>query len=355
MFLSGCASTTSKPGVIQAYTMPKVTTELDPEANLAGYASFNLCPVAHLVEKTTMSPIVEKQLLFVTRNYLERLGYKNVDSVDRADFYVGLVYANEFGSIYEPPSIRTIPWYIPGQTQTTNVNLYGSTGYYWGTATTQTPGQYVPLTYSTPGQYINYYMPCIHIILVDKKSNKIAWQATGLFATPESDVRKSGQYLIGELLIGHGERRLPVCTEWGKRADVNDGSFGVDFDVLTTNGNDFYPVVSRLWIDSPAHKQGLRLYDTLSHINGTSTLNTLVSEIRRMLDQHRGERTSMAVKRGKKSVEILLVAESEEVARTTWRKYKTTNERAKIVIMTVDDILSRYEVANREEYLSLIP
>lgn len=355
IFFAGCASQKLKPGVIEAYTMPEITTEMDPAADLSIYKNFAVCPVAESLKEITINPIVEKQLLFIARNCLESLAYNYVDDIEQADFYVGVVFANDYGSVYEPPSVRTIPWYVPGETQTTYINLYGSTGYHWGTATTETPGHYIPLTYTTSGKYVYYYLPYIQILIVDKTSREIVWRGTGALATPESDIRRSAQFLIGELLVGKSEKRFPICTTWREIKDVNDGTFGVGFQMLTLNGNDFYPVVSRVWYDSPAHRQELKVYDILTHINGQSTLNWPRSKVRQTFDKNEGDDLRLTINRGNKTIEISLMAVNEGIAQASWRRFKTEDKKANIVTRTIKDIQLQVGDVNEQDYLALIP
>lgn len=341
IFLAGCASEELKPGVIQVYTMPMISTEKDPDADFSKYKNFAIWPVAELLKEVTISPIIEKQLLFMARNYLESTGYNYVDDIQKSDFYVGLVFANEQGSVYEPPSVRTIPWYVPGETQTTNIDLYGSTGYHWGTAMTQTPGYYIPLTYTTPGKHIYYYLPFIQVLIVDKTSKEIVWRGTGTFATPESDIRLTGQLLILELLAGkYNEKRFPICPAWYELKDVNDGTFGIGFMIMTVNGNDFYPVIGQIWQDSPADKQGLKVYDIITHIDGQNTLNWPRSKVRKAFYKKQGEDLRLTINRGNQTLEISLVAVDEAVAQASWRKFKTAGEKATIVTRTIKDIWS---------------
>ena len=83
-----------KPGMIWQYVPPVARHEKDPEIDFAQYEDFTVFPQAELIEEPAMSPIVEKQLLFMLRNHFELLGYRYVSSPDDADFVVAICYSN---------------------------------------------------------------------------------------------------------------------------------------------------------------------------------------------------------------------------------------------------------------------
>jgi len=333
LLVVGCAQRL-KPGMMLVYSQPLVQVEKDPDEDFDKYKNFTVFPTAELDKDSKMNPIIEKQLLFLVRNNLELLGYNYVNTIEEADFYVGVYYSNEYKSVYVPPSSTTIPWYVPGQNQTTYMNLYGSGGWSsWGTATTTTPGYYVPMTYTTPGHYTGAYYPCISASAFDKGTKKVVWSGRATVSTPEKDMRLSGQWLLGHLLLGKENTNLPICSGSGERDDSNDGVFGIFPRVITLDGNNFYPIIIGLFCDSPAHKQGLRVYDTITHIDGKSTLNWPRSKTLEAMNKNKGEELVLTIKRGDKVFDVYLLAEDEAVARANWKKIKWFNEKGNIITM----------------------
>lgn len=331
LLFPGCASQTLKPGMILTYTPPVIDFAKDPEVNFDKYRNFALCPAAELISDSDMNPIVEKQLLFIVRNQLELLGYNYVDEVSEADFVVRIYYSNEYKSQYIPPSSATIPWYVPGQTYTSNINLYGSSGYTWGTATTTTPGYYVPMTITRPGYYTGSYYPCVCVVIINPISQKIEWSGTAIVATPQSDIRLSSHVLLPRLLLGEEGNNFPSRSGLDKRDDSKNGAFGIIPSIITLDGNSFYPIIFWLACDSPAHKQGVKVYDIITRMDGKSTLNWSFCRAMEAFNKSKGEELILTIKRGEKVFERSLVAEDETVAKETWRKIQYPNEKGSVI------------------------
>jgi hypothetical protein len=331
ILMSGCGSTL-KPGMIWTYTQPSVKYEKDPEANFSQYKNFSVFPQAELNKESKINPIEEKQLLFMARNLLELFGYNYVNDVKDADFLIAISYSNEYKTLYIPPSSYTIPWYVPGQTQTTFVNNYNTISGYigsdyfrgsgsgWGTATTTTSGQYVPMTFTKPGGYVGWYYPCFIVSVIDKNTKKLVWSGSAVVATTNSDIRLSGQFLICEL-FGRKESNFPVNSDYYKKRDSKkDGVFGILAQPYTINGNDFYPYIVKVAVDSDAYKQGLRLGDVIMKIDEQSTLNRSFSQLSDMSRKNKGESLNLVIQRNEKIFDVSLIAEDREIAKTNWKE-----------------------------------
>ncbi len=344
ILLSGCATMLSqklKPGMIWMYTKPLAKYEKDPEVNFNNYKNFSVLPQAEVNTETKMSPIIEKQLLFMLRNGFESLGYHYVSNIKDADFLIMVYYSNEYKSQYIPPSSYTIPWYIPGQTQTTFLNSYNTfsgtigsdyfsgSGSGWGTATTTTPGYYVPMTFTRPGHYEGCYYPYLFVAALDKNSKKIVWSGSVIGATPNHDIRLSAQVLFSDL-FGRGKPNFPVSSTYGKTDDSKDGIFGMMATPYTVDGNNFYPYISSVVVDSPADKENLRPGDVIIKIDGQSTLNWPLSRILKAMNKSKGESLTVTIKRGDKTFDVNLIAEDETIARNKWKEVITFDEKLNI-------------------------
>ena len=97
-FFMGCIQQGPKPGIINVFTEPDISFEKDPDTDFDKYEKFALCPVAELDKELNINPIVEKQLLYQVRNKLESLGYSYVKNIEESDFYIGIIFANEYKS-----------------------------------------------------------------------------------------------------------------------------------------------------------------------------------------------------------------------------------------------------------------
>lgn len=349
-FFAGCVSQTLKPGMIWMYTTPDIKSEKDPDADFGKYQSFAVCPIAELDKELHINPIVEKQLLFLVRNELELLGYHYANTIEQADFYVGVVFANEYKSEYIPPSTSIIPWYVPGQTQTTYMNLYGSTGSHWGTATTTTPGYYVPMTVTRPGRYVGSYYPYFNVVAFDKASKKLAWSGSAIVAAKEPDIRRSASTLLPGLLL----EKFPKASEWSKQHDSKNGVFGCGFLIFTMDGDNFYPVITGVWSGSPASRGGLKVYDIITYIDGQSLLNRPHSEVRAFFDKGQGDYLILTVRRGDKSFEVSLIAEAETKAQLEWQKAKLAGPKGEVT-MTVKQAQGGLGNIAKDELFDLVP
>ena len=336
LFLTGCV-TTLKPGTVWMYTKPLVKYEKDPEINFSKYNGFSVFPQAELDKEKKINPIVEKQLLFMLRNIFELQGYNYVNNPEEADFAVAVAYSNEYKSEYIPPSSYTVPWYVPGQTQTTFINNYNSfsgnigskyfygSGSGWGTATTTSPGYYVPMTFTRPGSYVGWYYPCIFVSVFDKNSKKLVWSGSVVGATPQEDIRLSGQVLLGQLFHGK-EISFPVSSELEKELDKKDGAIGFNIAPQTLDGNNFYPTIFTVTVGSPAYKQGLRPLDVITQVNEQSTLNWSQSDIYAGVRKNKGESVVLTIKRGDKVWDVTLTAEDRVKAKKEWKEVITLDE-----------------------------
>ena len=339
MLVSGCA-TTVKPGMIWMYTQPTAKYEKDPEVNFNKYKNFSVFPQAELNKENAMNPIIEKQLLFMLRNRLESLGYNYVTDVKDADFMVAISYTNEYKTQYIPPSSYTMPWYVPGQTQTTFINSYSTisgnigsdyfhgSGSGWGTATTTTSGQYVPMTFTNPGGYVGWYYPCFFVSTFDKNSKKLIWSGSVVGVTSNSDIRLSGQVLLSDL-FGRNELNFPVNSDYDKKDDSKDGAFGILASPYTVDGNNFYPHIFSVIVDSPAYKQDLRPGDVIIKVDGQNTLNWSLVQLLDVMNKSKGESLALVIQRGSKTIDVNLIAEDEELAKSKWKERLMLDEKWK--------------------------
>lgn len=232
---------------------------------------------------------------------LKAQGYKFVEFSDQPDLVVVLDADNTYKESYIPPQSYKVPVYVPGRTITTNSNLYGTYGNYYGTSTTYEPGYFTSETYTKPGKTVGYFYPSVSVSVFESSGYQNVWSGIGVGTSGNADLRVSTQLVLSSVLAA-----FPVSGAIGENYPAPSGYLGIQYVVLTVNGNDFYPFVSSVEKDSPAQKAGLRVEDVIVSINGSSTQNKSWGEIYAMLSGDAGQSVSIGIARadGTKTLEL---------------------------------------------------
>lgn len=268
---------------------PLVETYQDPSASFEDYNTFSVIPFSLISGNTDVNEILEKQLLFFLRNAIENKGYKYVEIDESPDFLITIHAKSEYSESYIPPSSITLPQYVPGQLSTTygsnsgsfNYNSFGSLstygyGHYSGTSTstTYTPGYFTSETITRPGYNVGYHYPSVGISVYNSKTFQRIWHGIGAGTSDNHDVRISGQLVTGNILASFPKAKHPFQYK-----DLNIGALGTICAVITIDGNNYTPTIVSFSQNSPAKKAGLRLYDIITSIDGTSVVNKTVFDI----------------------------------------------------------------------------
>jgi hypothetical protein len=230
--------------MVAFYDTPIIKTEKDPQMESGKYETFALKPASEVAPELEMDPIIEKYLLCAIRNELEFLGYECVGTQEKPDFCIGFLYFNDYKSTYIPASTVTEPWYVPGDNQTTNLNLYGSSGYLQGTIKTTSPGHYVPVTVTRPKRYVGAYYPILSVNVFSSDNWNVIWAGTVIASTSEADVRRTANTLLPSLFDLH----FPIARQAAEKRDPKRGIFGCPFRVFTINGDDYFPIISAIMV-----------------------------------------------------------------------------------------------------------
>ncbi|MGO8945884.1 MAG: PDZ domain-containing protein [Syntrophobacteraceae bacterium] len=298
---------------------PHIEYYQDPDVAFDKYATFSVVPPSAINEKANVQGgILEKQLLFEIRNFVEGKGYRFVPLNQKPDFLVTMDAKSEYKEQYVPPQTLTVPWFVPGQTITTqgtsmgsfnlNARLPSGTAYGYGTysglssSTTNIPGYMTTETITRPGYTVGYHYPFILVACYDGADYRNIWLGSGIGTSANPDVRVSGQYVITDLV-----EKFPNCKHAEQNFQKSTGSIGVRALILTNNGNDFYPTVARTVADSPAAKAGIEVYDMIIEINGTSTRNKPGIEVLDMMKGDPGQKVTLTVWRLEKKLEFQVV------------------------------------------------
>ena len=82
----------------------------------------------------------------------------------------------------------------------------------------------------------------------------------------------------------------------------DSGRIGVNVQVLTVDGNDYFPYVMNVFGGSPASKAGIHKEDAIVAIDGISTANRPLSEVMRLIRGEVGTEVTLKVWRGDPSL-----------------------------------------------------
>jgi|GEM_PF-5201173 len=249
------------------------------------YRRFAVVPTSGEATDSGMHPLVEKQLLYMVRNELENLGYRYIEGEEDSDFFVQLTYSNEH----------------------TRANVKATTA----AGTFSDSGSITGLGYarsrSTAATY-GSFCPTFEVRAIDTDTKKEIWSGSVLAETPNPEVRLSANHLLHAMA---NTRYLPHTPDVVQTLDSKEGIFGCDFRILTPNGNDYFPVITGVLLGAPAGKEGVKVYDMIKAIDGSSTRNEAYSQIRAAFDKNPGEEISLTLSRNGKVIEATLVAAQE--------------------------------------------
>ena len=288
MLVSGCATINNFSHI--KFTEPSIQTYKDPDINFSKYRKFSLKPLAGTEIGKDVNRIAEKQLLYIIRNVLENEGYEYAEESNDVDFLVSINFKNEYKKIRIPPRTITIPIYNPGTSYTSffsgRAQGYGS---FSGTATTQSSGYWTSRSHTIPERIVGYFYPTFAIYVFDKKEGVLSWEATGVSITKVSDIRLTAQYFFTLMTSKFPHQYNSYSPEWYK--------LGFSMLILSTEGNDYYPTIIKIWKGSPAKTAGLKKHDVVKEINGVSVLNKSFNEVRAVIDKSKDGKVSLLVRR----------------------------------------------------------
>ena len=304
----GCAPTTSSgPANIASSGLeiePSIKTYLNPENNaLITAKSFTIIPAGSIYKKTSLTGILEKQVLFQARNFLEAKGYIFVEPSSSPDLVVVLDGTHEYKESYIPPSSYSLPVYVPGKTSTTYnnyngyLNTYGSgnSGYgsYYGQATTtsQSPGYYTTQQYNTSGYNMGRYYPAYVLKILDK-SFKDVFDANGVGTSRNPDLAVGGQSVLLQMI-----KALPrTVSDLDKIIPV----IGADFFIWTADGNTFYPIVRYIEETSKVALSGVQYADFVVAVDDVTTRNITYNKFMSLISSKKN--ISLTLLRGKETI-----------------------------------------------------
>jgi hypothetical protein len=321
LMLFGCATTkVTNVTPLNLYGKPLIQTYKDPIFDEFKYKTFTVIPSSLISDKSQIKnqpggEILEKQMLFSLRNFFEVKGYKFVELDKSPDFLVTIDGSAPYKESYIPPQTVMLPYWVPGQTITTqnrtsgSFDLYTYNNYGWGTyggtsaSTTYIPGYMTTIPYTRPGYTVGYYYPTISIGMFDGESLMNIWNGVGVGTSRNPDFRVSSQMLMSELLL----KNFPTCQYSEQNYPPIRGGIGIFYQILTNDGNNYFPTVVSVMPKFPAEKAGVKQFDMILAIDGVPTQNKPLLEIRNLLNGDAGTKVSLTLWRVDKRVDLQLI------------------------------------------------
>lgn len=311
--LTGCAEVAEfanvQPAVLKQ--APIVSNYQDPGADFTKYTTFSVFPLSAITNTESMNAIMEKQVLFSLRSMLELHGYRFVVLQDHPDFVLTARVSSSYSETYVPPQEVSVPVWQPGKvitsqqntSGTVNLNTYGdyssnTWGTYSGSSTTTTyvPGHMTAETQVRPGYTIGAFYPAVAVWAYDTKTAENIWYGIGVGASENPDPRISSQFVMSEVLA-----KLPNCA---RPVERKQGVTGVQYGILTTDGNNYYPLVFNIPANSPARTAGIHKYDLITAVDGVSVRNKSMAEVGALLGGTPGVAATLQVYRSGQPVMI---------------------------------------------------
>lgn len=306
ILLGGCATHPSVWEPMELTDAPSIRAYKNPELP-ASYKTFTVVPASQLSPETKLKEgVLETQLLFQLRNAFEANGYRFVKPDASPDFIVTLDGNISYKEKHVPTQTVTVPVWVPGETIITQTTRTGSVaGDPGGTSfsTIQLPSHYVYQPETRGGYTTGMYYPTFNITAYNGKNRKKVWEGNGTGASKNGDLRVAGQFVLRDML-----NQFPRCACWAERYPTGSGRTGLQFHVLTFEGNDYYPMLLPPAAGTPAANAGLREGDVILVINGASMQNKSFAEVMGLTKVNAGDKLSMQVSRGEESFQVTLTA-----------------------------------------------
>jgi len=322
LMLVGCATTkVTNVTPLNHCAKPLIQIYKDPAFDESKYRTFSVFSSSLINDKAQIrnqlgGEILEKQMLFSLRNSFEERGYKFVELNKSPDFLVTIDGAAPYKETYVPPQTVMMPYWVPGQTITTqhrtsgsfNLNAYNDYG--WGTysgtstSTSHVPGYMTTVPYTRPGYTVGYHYPSISVGVFDGKTLKNVWNGFGAEITKNPDFRVSSQFLKGHIIL----KNFPACQYKAQNYPLRkSGMVGIFFDILTNDGNNYFPTVVQVLQKFPAEKADVKPWDMILAIDGVPTQNKPLSEIVNLIDGDAGTKISLTLWRVDKRIDLQMI------------------------------------------------
>ena len=253
---------------------PSVQIYKDSGFGASHFKTFAVFPPSKVSQDAAIKDeVLERQMLFVLRNYFESRGYRFVAIDQSPDLLVTVDGSSTRKDKHTPPQTFSIP--------------------YWVEEPAQAPrGHLAPQAPTRPDGATEAFSISVIVSVYDAKSFKNIWLGTGTGISDNPDLRVSSQALLMAIF-----NQFPNCRSRFENYPQQSGTLGLGLIVTTSEGTNYYPTVLKISENSPAQKAGVEINDMVVAIDGIPTLNKTISEISPLIYGEAGRTVSMTIKR----------------------------------------------------------
>ena len=313
LLAAGCRKTEAPHNFshLQMRGDPLIEIAADPACASEQIETFYVLPPATGTDATRHA-----LLGWLVADTLESYGYHQVTAAEEADVVVGMALASQYHSVYVAPSTRWIPWPVPARYSTSTGNWVGAVGGTptWGHATSQSrvPGYWTAIPRTTPGRVEGYYLSGVSLAVyrtADAMSGIVEpvaiWKGSSVVGSTNPNPGITAQVPAQFLALRFIGRAGPP-----EALKASPGWSGLGLVSMTPDGSAVWPTVTGTYPGSPAERAGLRVFDIIAAIDGESTANRKLCELRPFFGGRPGEKRRMTIWRlkDKFDVELTLVA-----------------------------------------------
>ncbi len=254
-----------------------------PQRSLTYYKSFALLPLWTLKPDYARMQEPERYSTFfyMLRNLLENRGYRYMGRWESADL---LVLADGYHDLMALTPSANHSWQ-PGELFPANRKDSAVIDNIKQQLRAKDWGQYdpPPISESLPAPPLKHkpyppYATKVFVVVIERKTMRVLWTGT-------ADGRSMHPSLIipSQLLAKSLTQQIPLSKYRFQTLPRTKGQIGISYTIATTDGMDYYPIVTFLKQRGPAAKAGIKLFDLILAINGRPTINKPAVEIANML------------------------------------------------------------------------
>lgn len=312
--ISGCAGTTQLNNLspIEPNAMPETKIDVDQTFQLANERTYFL-NYKEPVDQPQNS-IFKHRVLFTLENMLTLLGYER--SLDRAtsNISIEVTASGHDNRVIVPPSTTYLPMTMGGGTTTTLVPQSGSfsaspfmgglggsiTGSYSGYSMIQSanPTYVMNIPIHNPGS--THYSRSTKLEALFHKENTL-----GLKISSSATFKGGDDSINSQILALMFIKELPYSDRDDMSIKYGKHTIGIMPYIMSSNGNDFYPVVLEIY-DQSLEDQGLERLDMIISVNGVETRNKNIKELRPLFYNDNPDPVVCVIKRIDKTITLNL-------------------------------------------------
>lgn len=308
--LTGCATTHSLTPLALEFN-PAVREVRTPEFSSFKYVTFSVMPLSAVNPAGGLKGEREgRAVLYAVRNILEAYGFRFCYVTEHPDFIVGVDLAepvraaSSSGLVVAAPDV-TPEGLAPARPAAAEA-LAASDLYAWGMPQPSAPGLAPlpgwPPPGKTPPKGSGVWLCRVQAVALDGRTMTPVWAGSGAGVSRTGDPRIHAQLVLWSVL-----HQLPAAsyTELASTGDVG----GIALEVVTSDGENFYPAVRAVADHSPAWKAGVMSNDLILAIGGEPMWGKPWREARAALTGPKDGPVALTVWRNGRQVNLIATRE----------------------------------------------